>query len=86
MKKHHLRNDIKFARYGSLNPIKHKKYVKNKLNNKLPDAELWDKNIGYHSPPARYGIYAFVYPSLNSFFSRLLLIREFTLLILNFPM
>lgn len=67
MKKHHLRNDIKFARYGSLNPIKHKKYVKNKLNNKLPDAELWDKNIGYHSPPARYGIYAFVYPFIEQF-------------------
>lgn len=67
MKKHHIRNEILFARYGSLSPIKHKKYVKNKLNNKIPDSELWDKNIGYHSPPVRYGIYAFVYPYIEKF-------------------
>lgn len=67
MKKQHIRNEILFARYGDLSPVKHKKYVKNKLNNKLPDMELWDKNIGYHSPPARYGIYAFVYPYIEKF-------------------
>ena len=67
MKKEFIRNDIKFVRYGNLSSIKHKKYIKNKLNNTYPDDESWDDNVGYHSPPARRGIYAFVYPYVDKF-------------------
>lgn len=67
MKKQFIRNQILFARYGHLSPISHKKYIKNKLNNKQGDVEEWDKNIGYHSPPMKKGIYAFVYPYIDKF-------------------
>jgi len=67
MKKQHIRNNIKFIRYGNLSSIKHKKYIKDKMNNKHPDWEEWDEEIGYHSPPVKKGIYAFVYPYVEKF-------------------
>lgn len=67
MKKEYIRNKIKFVRYGDLSSIKHKKYVKNKINNKVKDYEEWDGEIGFHSPPCKRGIYAFVYPYVEKF-------------------
>ncbi len=55
MRKKHIRNNILFVRYGSLNATKHDFFLNN-------------KNEGtYHSPPANKGIYAFVYPYIEKF-------------------
>ena len=67
MKKQFIKNNVLFARYGDLSPIVHTKYIKNKSNNKNSDPEEWDYHIGYHSPPCRKGIYAFVYPYIEKF-------------------
>lgn len=67
MRKQFVQNNILFARYGTLSPVKHKKYFKNNLNNKQPDYEFWDKDLGFHSPPCKKGVYAFVYPYIEKF-------------------
>ena len=46
------KENLKFVRYGGLSPV-HQHY-----NPKMPD---------FHSPPARKGFYAFVYPFIEDF-------------------
>jgi hypothetical protein len=59
MKKHHVRNSIKFCRYGTLSPVKHEKSWQNHHS--------LTSDLGFHSPPCKQGIYAFVYPFIEKF-------------------
>lgn len=56
MKKHHLRNKIQFCRFGSLNPITHEQ-----------NWQTSKESLGFHSPPCKKGMYAFVYPFIEKF-------------------
>lgn len=59
MKKQHVRNKIQFCRYGALSPVKYERSWQNlKIN---------PEDLGYHSPPCREGMYAFVFPFIEKF-------------------
>jgi hypothetical protein len=46
---------IYFARYGNTNPVKQVGYTTN------------EEDMSFHTPPARYGFYAFVWPEIERF-------------------
>ena len=49
---------VKFVRYGGLSPKKQEGY---KMHKKEPE------NVGFHTPPAKRGFYAFVWPYIDLF-------------------
>jgi hypothetical protein len=59
MKKHHLRNNIQFCRYGTLSPVSHERSWQN--------PKMTEDDLGFHSPPCKKGLYAFVYPFIEKF-------------------
>lgn len=59
MKKYHVRNNIQFCRYGTLSTVSHEHSWQN--------PKIRPDDLGFHSPPCKSGMYAFVYPFIEKF-------------------
>ena len=66
MKKDLIKNKIIFVRYGDLSPITHEKYIKNSFPNRRLET-MEESSYSFHTPPAKRGIYAFVYPYVEKY-------------------
>lgn len=62
-----LGKPIKFARWGGLSPVKQKGYDKKRLEVVENTKDFVEYLQNRHAPPARHGIYAFLWPFIDTF-------------------